>query len=425
MGLFVSVVKMKLADAWLGKYRLINYCNLCVFLISFWVSEAFCETPQIIARPFASLTQRFSDNFNLSVDKLSVNSTIFSTGLSSDISTSQWQTGITGRYTGEQFYGHSELDRNEGLVNLNSKITDEYTEFSINGGISFEQPSSSELGSGGVQFNRIDQMVWDAGTTLRLLLSNQFVLDLNYNYSETTFDGLVDTSRSDFSNHAASATLGFSQSASLQWFNQLAFFHTDIPGNNFKSDQVSWTIGFSKAYSNTLNFTLSAGGVMLLSESGSSPCQVFFNGVCVLFGPLQTSKDEQFGFIYSAFIEKQFEHTEISANLSRNLSPTFNGGQTELNQFELNVTHNLTDTLQLSLSGRAINSKTLENTFSQAGRQRYGSSTSLRWKFSKNLSLSSSYGYTYEDRDSSAKPAERNQIFFALKYDFSPQLIYP
>ena len=416
---------MKFASQLANRLRIPRIGPLPLLVLFIPSNNAFCEWAQTTIQPFVSLSQQYNDNFNLSTDELSVWSTRVESGFRSNLNLSQWESGLAGRYVGEKYYGHPELNRNEGLFSANGKFLGELSEWSLHGSISFTQPSSSELGAAGIrQFNRIDQTVWNAGPSAQLTLSERFLLDLSYRYSETSFHGVGGNARSDFQYHSAFTSLNYAYSEAVRLFTQLSFVHNDVSDQNFKSDHIALQVGFSNDYSDTLKFTFAAGGVMLFSEQSERQCLVIVNNSCLLFGPDETETNAQSGFTFSASLEKQFEYTVISLRASRNLSPTFNGGQTEARELELGIVQKITRHMNLRIGGQVFDSDTLQNTLSQAARTRYLASANLDWNVSENWRLAVGYNYNKEDREFS-DTVDRNLIFVSIQYNLSPFIIYP
>ena len=368
----------------------------------------------------------YTDNFNLRPTPLKVWNSRLSTKIDTNYQQENWGLNLNGEYRGSRYISHSNLDQNEAFGNLLGRYATEYTQWDLAGGASLDQPSSSQLQAGNQVFNRIDRFIWYIAPALTWQMSEHTSLRANYRYNNTSYDQndlINNNNRTGFFTHNGSLFLNHQTTEYTQLFSQASLVQTVNSTLGFKTQQYSLVLGFQHAFSESFDFTLSGGGLVLNSEIQSQGFGL--NPVTGQLGVVpNTLKSEVTGYLLSLSVNKRFEQTSLGLSFDRNLSPTINGGQLEKNGFEFYINHRIKEYLTGSIQLSGSENTTIQSTVSQPGQTNFSSRISLNWQFDEDWSLIGGYTYRWREiQNSRFGPADANTVYFSIRYVSKPSSV--
>ena len=372
-------------------------------------------------QPFVQAGFDYNDNFNLTPVPLEVWRSYFSGRVRSKYREEQWGINFDGTYRGSRYIDHDEIDQDEGFVNLFGDYSSEYSTWELAANVSRDQPASSQLQAGNQVFNRIDRFIWSLAPAWNWNLSERSRLRIGYVYSSTAYSQAptVRTTRSDYFTHTGSMLLSHQLYESTQVFSQWNLIETVNDTLGFKSDQYILSMGVQHSLSDTFQFTVSGGGLLLVSELQTS--RLVFDPTTFTFRIVpNTIENTQSGYILNLSVSKSFENSTLSGSFDRNLSPAINGGQVELYRLRVNGRHRLTDRFSAILDINAFKSSAIQGTVTQNGQTRVFAKAFLQWEFSQNWNLDFGYWYGFRESENSNNAANRNSVFISLNYEWDP-----
>jgi len=358
----------------------------------------------------------YRDNFNLTGTPLEIWRGVFSGAVESDYRTDRGGVLFNGRYRGSRYISNTDLNQDEGFVNVLADYADQLNLWELDAGIALEQPSSSQLQAGNQIFNIITRNRWHVTPTWTRELSDYNEIKLGYTYQDTSYDDIptLTTRFSDYFKHLVSATY----TQHLTEYSDVLVIGTYTKTNNeslrFNSDQYIIQAAFDHQFSDTLNFYFAAGGVWLVSHPGSN------------LAPNATRKNTNADFVIRLNLEKKFTYTRLSLGYDRYMEPSVSGGYLMRNQITAQAQQEISEQLTGLIRIRAFQSDQIQGTLSQSGRQQFSGRIELSWEILENLFLNGGYQYAWQDLSNAATgPGKQNTVFLTLRYEMSPHFIFP
>lgn len=385
-----------------------------VVVCLFWNPSVNAKEWTITPSAYAGMEYR--DNFNLTDTPLEVWRGVFSGAIESDYRTDQGGILFNGRYRGSRYISNTNLNQDEGFINLFGDYTSELNLWEIDAGIALEQPSSSQLEAGNQIFNIISRNRWHIAPSWTRELNAYNDVKLGYKYEDTSYEDIptITTRFSDYFKHIASTTLThhFSEYTDLSTIG--TYTKTTNDSLRFNSDEYMVQAAVDHKFSDTFNFYFAAGGVWLVSHPGSN---LVVNS---------TSQDTNADFVISLKLEKNFTYTNLSLGYDRYRRPSVSGGYVMRNEIVGRARHEITERLTGLVRLKTFQSDRVNNTLSQIGRQQFSSRFELSWEFLENWYLNGGYQYAWQDLDSLATgPGEQHTVFLTLHYEMSPYFVSP
>jgi hypothetical protein len=188
---------------------------------------------------------------------------------------------------------------------------------------------------------------------------------------------------------------------------------TSVPFNISEVDSrtPSFSAGIGHTFSGTMQGTLMIGRRKTSTEQTGTA----FN----LFGaPFSYSRTiDDTGTTFSGDLKKEFETLSITANVSRNISASGAGAETETDQFFLQVNRPMSARLNAKLivsgseSRRITGATTLDTNIRQ-----YSIQPGLNWRWTPEAMASFSYSYRQLKRESEDQTAQVHALSLGLAY---------
>lgn len=283
-----------------------------------------------------------------------------------------------------QYYGGQDRSYTNLYFPLRTSYRwDRYT-FGFEGGFTRDNTLMGELQKTGVVLSFTQRNLWTANPTWTVGLTERLNWQLGYQYTDAQYENGLSLGLVNYQVHGGSSSMSYKVTERDQ---------VQLTGDyvRFKTPQIHqrWTYygagtSVSHSFTESLTGTVS-GGVRFITSTQD------FSG-----GSL-SSHDTV--FLFSAKLKQEFEQTTVTLEGSRDINPSGFGVLVQTDRIGGIVSHNLTETVTLSIDAAtyfvdALASTSLTRTFSQT---RFTSvSPKVSWRFSDWWSLD--VAYTYAER---------------------------
>lgn len=283
-----------------------------------------------------------------------------------------------------QYYGGQDRSYTNLYLPLRTSYRwDRYT-FGFEGGFTRDNTLMGELQKTGVVLSFTQRNLWTANPTWTVGLTERLNWQLGYQYTDAQYENGLSLGLVNYQVHGGSSSMSYKVTERDQ---------VQLTGDyvRFKTPQIHqrWTYygagtSVSHSFTESLTGTVS-GGVRFITSTQD------FSG-----GSL-SSHDTV--FLFSAKLKQEFEQTTVTLEGSRDINPSGFGVLVQTDRIGGIVSHNLTETVTLSIDAAtyfvdALASTSLTRTFSQT---RFTSvSPKVSWRFSDWWSLD--VAYTYAER---------------------------
>lgn len=377
-----------------------------------------------------------------------------------DLGAQQENWDITGsaELRSHRYWGQSGLNGNDQVYNLSSLYRTQRSTWQLGGGYAKESVTASstfspDVGLVSTQTQRTTRTV-NPSWTWQMTERTQLIL--GYQSSLVSYQNVTNTDLTNYTSRDGTATLlyqwsprdqltalidrsyfkvpqtGLSQlgqpAYALETNGLLALQPNPIELSN-TSTTDSLILGWSHSFSQTLSANIGIGDRSTDSEAviqtctGSTPPKIYsINGQFVGIGTCSqtantTYPEKSSGFLYNAGLNKQFELTDVTLSLSRQVSPGGTGTQILENSASVGVSRNISARLSaaLSLAGyqiRAISTNALPLT----DRNYIETAASLTWKWTRQITVQGGYQYIGQEFLNSSIKAHDNAVYLNFAY---------
>lgn len=314
------------------------------------------------------------------------------------------------------------------------------TTISASGGVRLERDSfalassylrdstlSSELTETGVVQPRVQRARLSVSPSWSHSLSPETSLQLSYAYSSTRYE--AGTRLEDFSDHRVSAGLSHVLSPETTVSLSLSGYRFATESGSARTESVSASVGLNSALSERLSVNLQLGPDRTRTERRSEflvcrldtfllpPvfCQFGFGQFEVVRVPVEA---ETRGIFYSAGAAYALEAGSVSANASRQQTPSGLGQVLRTTSFGAAYTRQWSERLSYGVTANYVESN---SAFAQSGESRlYRIGPTARWQVFPDFALS--LGYTYSQvRRSGVPDASENAVVLTGSYAWPRQ----
>ncbi len=408
--------------------RLNNITGFCLTMVLAMSAESMAA--EWTAEPAVTARHEYNDNINLSVHPgSSARGSHITPSLDLGVNTPIWQLSGGVSATQHRYSGQAGLDSDDRGSRLSTLYRTERNTWQLTASRSLHSLLSSDLISsdtGTLQSQR--QTLTESVTpSWTWMYSERTQLQLMYQLSKVSYGNSQSVGLYDYDYWSATTTLSNQLSERNRVFVTGGYSNFQVPFTGFESNTGNVQIGGTRNFSESMSGTLQAG--LRNTESitrGGNPTFTRFtttdiNGqiVDVLIpdgGVTQDSSRQNTSVVYSGNIDKKFYNTNIRAGVSRALSPSGSGGQTEEDSANLAVSRDLTERVSVYLNSNYSKSRGTEGNISNNNRTYYSIQPGATWRLSREWDAGLNYSYARIKRDYEIESAHSNSVNFSLSY---------
>lgn len=243
---------------------------------------------------------------------------------------------------------------------------------------------------------RQGQVEWDH------TVSERFTFNSAYTFADVTYEGgaAEDFGLFDFQVHRGSlgGTFAFAEKTEIN--SEGVYWHTnsDAP---FRSNNIGIGVGVAHEFSEHLTGSFTTQGQYVSSKSED-----------------ESSKD--FVWLVDGLVNKRWERTDLTGQVSRNLTPSGIGVQRETNRASLIWRHQITDRLSATVYATAILSKTIGSSSAETRTRDsfyWATLPSVSWRWSERWRTDLSYTHR-QRRTKGGSTAVGNIVSLQLTYNW-------
>ncbi len=280
-----------------------------------------------------------------------------------------------------QYYG----SQDRSLTNLyfplrTSYRWDRYT-FGFEGGFTRDNTLMGELQRTGVVLSFTQRNLWTANPTWTVGLTERLNWQLGYQFADAQYENGLSLGLVNYQVQGGSSSLSYQ--ATEQDKVQVTGEYVGFQAPQIQQRWSYYGVGASVSHS----FTESMTGTLSGGRRFVSSTQDFSGG---------SLTDHDTVWVFGARIKQAFESTTVMLEASREINPSGFGFLLQTDRLQAIVSHNLTETVTLSVEGatylvNAIGSPAATASFKQT--QFSSISPAISWKFAPWWSLDVSYRY--------------------------------
>jgi hypothetical protein len=380
------------------------------------------------AEPAVTARHEYNDNINLSLHpQNSVRGSIVTPSLDLGVNTPIWQLSGGVSATQRRYSGQEGLDRDDNASRLSTIYRTERNRWQLNASRSLTSLLSSDLiGSDtGVVQAQLQTETKTVTPTWTWNYSQTTLLQVMYQQSDVAYENTQSAGLYDYEYRSAAVTLSNQISVQNQIFVTGGYSRFQVPDTGLDSDTLSLQIGATRIFSQTVQGTLQAG--LRTTESttrGGNP--IFTRFTTIVDGQLvevllptgitQDSRSENNSSVFSGSLEKKFEKVLTRFSVSRALSPSGSGGQSELDAVSFNLRNPLSPRLTLSANANWHKTSAIEGNISNNDLTYYNLSSGIDWQWLRDLSVGMDYRYAHVNREHENAAADSHSVGLALIY---------
>ncbi len=311
-----------------------------------------------------------------------------------------------------------------GLLNLTFTRQYERSQFLLNGNLLRDSTMESELVQTGVVTSYAQRTSRTLAPSWAYSITERDTLNLGYNYLGVSYGNTINsTVLLNYTQKDPSLTLthAFTEKNKLNFSLGYSDYQSQAPisltASQYRFTTTSAQLGFSRDFSETLNLSLMGGIHKTASSINSLGCLPLFSS-CFPVPIASTSSNT--GSLFAATLQKTFESSQLTTNLSRSLQPTAYGVLAQTDQFGGTYSAKLSPTLNGSLNMSAYKTQAASGNaaLSNAINGRYYTITpALAWEITESWSTNSSYSHSAAQYTGGEKITD-NIINFTVNYNW-------
>ena len=397
------------------------YYLLCLSLFSLTAQSA-----EWSIEPSVSVREEYNDNIRLTTLP---HKSVWGTSLTPAVNFSSKTeiSEITGgaRLNFYRYSGEPNLDSNDQIFSLLSKYKTERNTFGLNGSYVRDSTLASELISTGVVQARKQRGNLTLNPSWTTFASERTWFTLDYQLSRVKYDDAAAAGLNDYNNQTASVSAVHRLSEQDQLSGTIYYSKYETSPANFKSNTTGLRLGITHDFSETFNGSLTLGTRSTLSKSQQNALVCPAPVILCQFGLVSfqvvpfTTETRSDGYTLNASLNKQFETTTLSGQISREANPSANGALVQADRIGFSVANKFAPTLTGSVDASIYRSRYIGNIITSSNSRYYTVGPRLSWRMSEWWSLDTGYTHSRQEYDNaSAAAATANSAYVLVRYDW-------
>lgn len=383
------------------------------------------------AEPAITARHEYNDNIGLSIHPHnSVRGSFITPRLDLGINTPIWQLGGGVSATQRRYSGQTGLDSDDKESRLSATYRTERNTWQLAANRSLYSllsgdSISSDTGILQTQRQTLTESITPSWTWM---YSERTQLQIVYQLSDVSYGNSQSVGLYDYDYRSATVTLSNQLSELNRVFVTGGYSKFQVPFTGFESNTGNVQIGGTRNFSVTMSGTLQAG--LRNTEAitrGGNPTGSFFDRFDPVTGQIvrefipdggvtQDSRRKTTSSVFSGNLVKKFEKSLATLAVSRALSPSGTGGQTEQDAVSFNLSNPLSPRLTLSVKANWQKSRAFEGNISNSDLTYHNFSSGIDWQWSRDWSVGTSYRYAHVNREHENAGADSNSVGLTLTY---------
>lgn len=376
------------------------------------------------AQPHITAGASVNDNVNL---ETAPHDTVWNTTLSPQLtlSVNSQRTSMNGRAQLNRldYSDSSALSRTNGLLDLTLSRLYERAQLSLTGNLTRDSTLESELMDTGFVTTQAQRTSRSLSPSVAYSITELNVVSLGYNYVDVSYGNTATTSGLlDYTVTDPTITLShaFSEKNKLTLSLDYSDYESQNPATlttaRYHSTTTSAQVGFTRDFSETLTVSLMAGVHSTDSIVTYQEC-LFHLGICFPNPILTETDSSETGSLFRASLQKAFESSQLTAELSRSLQPTADGGLVQTDRISGSYDERLTQTLSGSLRLAFYKTQSGAVSSNSQDSRYYSIAPAISWRITERWSADTSY-YRSVSQNANGTEATGNAINLTLNYNW-------
>ncbi|NIR45524.1 MAG: hypothetical protein GWO40_16070 [Gammaproteobacteria bacterium] len=354
-----------------------------------------------------------------------------------------WEASVEGRLDLQRYTGADDaedLDRENGRLGIASTYNTPRTTWGLEGRYEVDTTLQDELTSDlGLVTEQIERTTKQVAPRVGWAITPRTRLKVDLRYQEVSIDDEA-AGLSDFQYGFVTAALSRELSRRLTLSGALGYSVFDVldktrfqavvfTGSAFTTGQIelegaqaktaSLRVGGSYEVSPTLSFDLAVGARRTKTRFEVAQAVFFtFPPFSAVIGTREETISST-GFLINGELRKRFQRTDLSLKLSRDLSPSIDGGLDETDTVTLGVERRISPAVKAGLTLEHLQTEEATGAATQSDEQER---TVLRiapriiWRPNRRWSVVAKYTHTRLDRGNREAMAKQNLMSLSLEY---------
>ena len=322
------------------------------------------------------------------------------------------------------YFSNSALSRTDGLLDLTFTRQYERSQLSLAGNLTRDSTLESELIQTGVVTTRAQRTSRTLDPTWSYFITERDVINFGYSYLDVSYGnattgGLLNYTEEDPSvvlTHAFSEKNKLNLSLSYSNYKSLNPVSLATNTSQYRFTTTSAQMGFSRELSETLSVSLMAGVHKTDSSIISQDCLFVFN-ICFPDPNLTETNSSNTGSLFKLTLQKAFESSQITSELSRSLQPTADGGEVQTDRLLGGYNAKLSQTVSGSLNMSLYKTQASTGSRTSNNSRYYSISPALSWQITEWWSANAFYARSVSKPEQGAEAAG-NAINLTLNYNW-------
>lgn len=381
----------------------------------------FSEAAEWSAEPSVRLGSEQNDNIRLAArSRDGVTGFMVSPKLNMAVISDIWRVSGSAELIRKRYRGDSEFDKDDQFYNVFSSYATERSTWQLRGSLTRVEVLTDErisADSGYLQVPRA-QDASSISPSWTWMMTELTQLQLSYSLSGVSYVNGASAGLYDYSSRSVTTQL----SSKLDPYNQV-FFTAGysifrVPLTTLESKTATYQVGITHTFSETASGTLSAGRRNTATERDVLQC-IFspLPGIC-LATINTTIHTKESSSVFDGSLEKQFERIRANATLSRAFSPSGSGGQVLTDSLSIALSRPMTAKLTGKFSATGFKVGTQREGVTSVDQRRYQVEPNLRWQWTRELSLDTTYRYVHLKRAADRQAAVSNALYLTLLHQW-------
>jgi hypothetical protein len=378
-----------------------------------------CDAAEWKLDPRTNLRAGYNDNIRLNVDD-ERSSPEIDAAAGARFSFETPRSGVSGDLGFEvrRFIDESDFDDEIGHLQLNSFHGMQRSRFGFNVNLIKDTTLDSQLEETGVVVDRVDRWRASLNPTWTYGFSERANMELGYTYTNVDYDNDPQSNFSNYTTNSGQLSLSRLLSPRLQGRVTVIYQQTDNDAD-IESTYSAIQGGASYNVSETISASLFAGVRRSeIKATRNTFVPILDENNNIIFVPVSSgTQDDDFGYVFSGTLQKQFLRGQTSFTATRDISNTVSGLPLQVTRLGWNNLYRFTELLSGELELSYYQSETA-NGVGERDRNYYQIRPSFSWRFKQFWTLSGSYLYREQKFDSSNEEAIQNAAYLTLTYDW-------
>lgn len=380
---------------------------LCICIaMTLTLIAAQVPAAEYLGRPWADMQFEYNDNINLEPDPdENTFGAIARVGADLSVRTESSGLRLSPLFRVQRYDSSEDRDSNDFFMDMLVDHTTPRWEFTVFGSIAYDTTLNSELATTGrVPANR-RRFLYNVIPGVAYSISERTKVGFNYTYTNASYDDGESVGLFDYTNNVGEFTASHQLSPTDTVFGTLFGGQYNVPQTGLTTDSIGFTVGYAKAFSETLSASFSIGPVN--SSTKGSVSGVSLSG---------DSTDP----IYDLNITKLWDQTTLTFGVGQTLTPTSESRMVQRSQINLDVIHNFNSFWTVNAGVLAFSNESLLGVSNGLDSDVVGAVLGVQRQLGRQWTISANYEFLHRTADATTASAQSNAVFVTLRWVGDP-----